>query len=205
VPADTISVQTLLDHIHWLSAELKRRAAASSEQEKLLLATRGVLQTLATNGNSSVPAIAHTRNTTRQNIQIIANRLAELGLVEFIPNPRHKKSDLLRLTEKGATTLAPVVARQGEFIDGLAAHLRQPELEAAVLCLADLRTFLGSPAGSVREHSTGAATAKRPARALGSFRRETPNPLPIPLPPQSTPVAIPQSYPEEESLPVNLL
>jgi DNA-binding MarR family transcriptional regulator len=204
MPADTKSVQTLQDQIHWLSAEFKRRAAASPEEGKLLLATRGVLQTLAENGDSSVPAIADARNTTRQNIQIIANRLAERSFVEFIPNPRHMKSDLLHLTEKGSALLASATAQEATFVEHLAIHLRKSEVDEAIHCLTHLRAILGSPIPAPRAApvATPTNTAKRPTRALPSPQIPSPTSAPS-MPEPAIPVAKPHM--EEESLPVNLL
>jgi DNA-binding MarR family transcriptional regulator len=204
VPADTNSVQTLLDQIHWLSAELKRRAAASPEQDKLLLAARSVLQTLSDEGDSSVPAIAHVRNTTRQNIQIIANRLTELGLVEFVPNPRHKKSDLLHMTEKGAAVLSSAATQQAAFVEDLAARLQKVEVDAALQCLAGLHASLsGTRAPTPRAHTTAPAATKRPVRSLPL--QPEPVPATAPIVPETTSIPVPTPYSDEESLPVNLL
>jgi DNA-binding MarR family transcriptional regulator len=198
VPTDTTSVQTLLDQIHWLSAELKRRAAASPDQDKLLLATRGVLEILANKGDQSVPAVAHARNTTRQNIQIIANRLAELGVVEFVANPRHKRSDLLHMTEKGSALLSSSAAQQAAFVENLAAGLRKPEVDIALQCLAELRGLLGASEAAAPAHAKPAAPAKRPVRALPLAHAQNPAAPVVPIP-----VVKPHS--EEDSLPVNLL
>jgi DNA-binding MarR family transcriptional regulator len=48
-----------------------------------------------------VPEIAKMRPTSRQRMQRLADELATEGLVEFIDNPRHRRSKLVRLTRKG--------------------------------------------------------------------------------------------------------
>lgn len=61
----------------------------------------GVLRTLVTEGPRTVPEIARTRPVSRQHCQTIANALRTKGFVEFIENPKHKRSMLLRVTKKG--------------------------------------------------------------------------------------------------------
>jgi len=119
--SDPNTLAELIDEIHWLSAELKRRTALRSEQQQVLLASKGLLNTLAEQGPRTVPAIAEARNTSRQNIQIIANRLAELGCIEFVPNPHHKKSDLVRLTLSGTALLKSSTRQETAVLHGIAA------------------------------------------------------------------------------------
>lgn len=61
----------------------------------------GVLKTLIRQGPHTVPDIARSRPVSRQHCQTIVNHLAEKGYVEFIENPRHKRSVLVRATRKG--------------------------------------------------------------------------------------------------------
>jgi DNA-binding MarR family transcriptional regulator len=61
----------------------------------------GFMRSLALLGPLTVPQIAQMRPTSRQRMQRLANELAAEGLVEFIPNPHHRRSQLVRLTAKG--------------------------------------------------------------------------------------------------------
>jgi DNA-binding MarR family transcriptional regulator len=61
----------------------------------------GFMRSLALLGPLTVPQIAEMRPTSRQRMQRLANELAAEGLVEFIANPKHQRSKLLRLTAKG--------------------------------------------------------------------------------------------------------
>ena len=47
-----------------------------------------------------MPQIAQMRPTSRQPMQRLADELAAEGLVEFIDNPRHWRSKLMRLTRR---------------------------------------------------------------------------------------------------------
>ena len=62
----------------------------------------GFMRSLATLGPLTVPQIAQMRPTSRQRMQRLADELAAEGLVEFIENPKHQRSKLVRLTPKGA-------------------------------------------------------------------------------------------------------
>ncbi|HVK82428.1 MAG TPA: MarR family transcriptional regulator [Verrucomicrobiae bacterium] len=63
----------------------------------------GVLRTLVSEGPMTVPEIARSRPVSRQHCQTIANALEAKGLIEFIDNPKHKRSMLLRITKSGRT------------------------------------------------------------------------------------------------------
>src|SRR5258708_946996 len=61
----------------------------------------GFIRSLALGGPLTVPEIAKMRPTSRQRMQRLADELAAERLVEFIDNPRHRRSKLVRLTRKG--------------------------------------------------------------------------------------------------------
>ncbi len=61
----------------------------------------GCLRTLVKEGPMSVPELARTKPVSRQHCQTTCNALESKGLVEFIDNPKHKKSKLVRVTKKG--------------------------------------------------------------------------------------------------------
>lgn len=61
----------------------------------------GFIRSLALFGPLTVPQIAEMRPTSRQRMQRLADELAAEGIVEFIDNPKHRRSKLVRLTRKG--------------------------------------------------------------------------------------------------------
>src|SRR5215207_6821637 len=61
----------------------------------------GFIRSLALLGPLTVPQIAQMRPTSRQRMQRLADELGAEGLVEFIDNPKHRRSKLVRLTRKG--------------------------------------------------------------------------------------------------------
>lgn len=61
----------------------------------------GFMRSLALLGPLTVPQIAQMRPTSRQRMQRLADELVAEGLVEFIDNPKHRRSKLVRLTPVG--------------------------------------------------------------------------------------------------------
>src|SRR5215475_13001145 len=71
----------------------------------------GLMRSLALLGPLTVPQIAQMRPTSRQRMQRLANELAADGLVEFIDNPKHRRSKLAKLTRKGNARYREMNAR----------------------------------------------------------------------------------------------
>ncbi len=71
----------------------------------------GFMRSLALLGLLTVPQIAQMRPTSRQRMQRLADELAAEGLVEFIDNPKHRRSKLVQLTRKGDTRYRELNAR----------------------------------------------------------------------------------------------
>jgi DNA-binding MarR family transcriptional regulator len=71
----------------------------------------GFMRSLALFGPLTVPQIAKMRPTSRQRMQRLADELAAEGLVEFVDNPKHRRSKLVRLTRKGDARYRELNAR----------------------------------------------------------------------------------------------
>src|SRR5690348_10370084 len=61
----------------------------------------GILRLLIRDGPMTPPELARIRPISRQHCLTIINQLAEQGYIEFVENPRHKRSHLARVTKKG--------------------------------------------------------------------------------------------------------
>ena len=106
----------------------------------------GFLHSLAVDGPQTVPQLARARPVTRQHIQQIANEAAAGGLIEFIDNPAHKRSKLLRLTPKGERVDAEMTERLKTFAGDLAEDFDSAELATAARVVNALRAKLtGAP------------------------------------------------------------
>lgn len=72
--------------------------------------TQARWQTLWTIGDRplSVPQVSRRLGVTRQNIQRLATQLVDEGLVRLVPNPDHRTSPLLTLTDTGRAILQDI-------------------------------------------------------------------------------------------------
>jgi len=102
----------------------------------------GLLQSLIANGPTTVPELARMRPVSRQHIQTMANEMAEEGLIEFRENPRHKRSKLVAITDKGAE----IYRNQGKAMEAegatLIGDLSLEDLETAARVIETLRAAL---------------------------------------------------------------
>ena len=88
----------------------------------------GFMRSLALIGPLTVPQIAQMRPTSRQRMQRLADELATEGLVEFIENPRHRRSVLVRLTRKGNARYRKLSARFLAIASTMGAELSEADI-----------------------------------------------------------------------------
>ncbi|GLS28384.1 DNA-binding transcriptional regulator, MarR family [Mesorhizobium albiziae] len=86
------------------------------------------MRSLALLGSLTVPQVAQMRPASRQRMQRLANELAAKGLVEFIDNPRHRRSKLVRLTPKGDTRYRELNARLLSTASTMGAALSEADI-----------------------------------------------------------------------------
>lgn len=98
----------------------------------------GFMRSLAVIGPLTVPQIAQMRPTSRQRMQRLADELAAEGLVEFIDNPRHRRSKLVRLTRKGETRYREMGARFLAIASTMGAELGEAEIRKTTEILQQL-------------------------------------------------------------------
>jgi DNA-binding MarR family transcriptional regulator len=88
----------------------------------------GFMRSLALLGPLTVPQIAQMRPTSRQRMQRLADELGAEGLVEFIDNPKHRRSKLVQLTPKGITRYRELNARFLEIASTLGVGLSEGDV-----------------------------------------------------------------------------
>jgi DNA-binding MarR family transcriptional regulator len=88
----------------------------------------GFMRSLALMGPLTVPQIAQMRPTSRQRMQRLADELAADGLVEFIDNPKHRRSKLARLTRKGEASYRELNARLLAIAATMGGDLSEPDI-----------------------------------------------------------------------------
>ncbi len=92
----------------------------------------GFLRSLALVGPLTVPEIARMRPTSRQRMQRLADELAAEGLVEFIDNPRHRRSKLVRLTREGSARYRQMSKRLLKIASTMGADLGETDIRKSV-------------------------------------------------------------------------
>src|SRR5262245_59027332 len=92
----------------------------------------GFMRSLALLGPLTVPQIAQMRPTSRQRMQRLADELAAEGLVEFVENPKHRRSKLVRLTRKGDARYQKLTARFLAIASTMDSDLREAEIQKSI-------------------------------------------------------------------------
>jgi len=91
--------------VTWLIRRLFRAMGAQADDyladTGLSAADRAVMEFLYPEEELSVPDIARRYDVSRQHVQVTVNGLVSKGLVRSIPNPKHKRSRLIRLSSLG--------------------------------------------------------------------------------------------------------
>ena len=92
----------------------------------------GFMRSLVLLGPLTVPQIAQMRPTSRQRMQRLANELAAEGLVEFIDNPKHRRSKLVRLTPEGDARYRKLNARLLSIASTMGVALREADIRKTI-------------------------------------------------------------------------
>lgn len=109
---------------------------------ELSRACRGVLRDLARLGPRTVPQLARGRPVSRQNVQMLVNRLVAEDLAELTRNPEHKRSQLVRLTSRGKALLEEMEKRETTLLSTIDLGLSLDELRVGARVLHRFREIL---------------------------------------------------------------
>ena len=103
-----------------------------------------VLQLLLHEGPQTVPRIGRARSTSRQNTQVLVNRMVAEKWVELTENPAHKRSALVRLTEEGRKLAQSATEREVGLHRLVIPQVTADDLEKTTALLARLREVLAN-------------------------------------------------------------
>ena len=137
----------VMNGVPWLHFRLQ------SEGEKLGAGTArrggvwGLLNSVIGQGPQTVPQLARARPVSRQHIQKLANEMAAAGLVRFVANPAHKRSQLIEATPLGLDTFARMNAGLGNLAERLGEDFTKEELFVAASVLERMRARLAAEQG----------------------------------------------------------
>ncbi len=111
----------------------------------------GFMRSLAMLGPLTVPQIAGMRPTSRQRMQRLADELAAEGLVEFVENPKHRRSKLVRLTGEGDARYRGLNGKLTALASTMGAGLSETEIrrtaEIVLQLTQDVTTKTGPKGG----------------------------------------------------------
>ncbi|MEU1081269.1 MarR family transcriptional regulator [Streptomyces sp. NPDC005908] len=131
-----------LTAVYDLVGTLYRRAQRSVEQEltggELSLGVRAVLTLLHRNGPMTVPQMGRAQAISRQFVQRMVNDAAAAGLVESVPNPAHRRSSLIRPTERGTAAITEVLGREHRLLRETGGGLTDADVTACLRVLGEL-------------------------------------------------------------------
>jgi DNA-binding MarR family transcriptional regulator len=135
---------TVLEETRALFHRLKVVVEQIHKEGQMSGGLRGVLRTLVTEGPRTVPQMARSRPTSRQHIQVLVNRLLELGLVELVDNPAHKRSHLVSLTPAGRNRIEAMNRREAALLKKLPVDISEKSLSSSSRTLKKLRELFES-------------------------------------------------------------
>jgi DNA-binding MarR family transcriptional regulator len=201
--SDLQDLRSLLDEVNLLAVRLRQFQRPPDTLETIPAAGRSILKILDLAGPQTVPQMARTRSTTRQNIQVLVDRLESDGWVKLSPNPAHQRSQLVKLTARARDTIPKLQQDEEALLSRIIPSLSREGVQATREFLRLIEGALAQEdptpeaptAASTSAENSGAAPAEEPqAATVEKADEETVSPEP----PYETP-------PENEELPVNLL
>jgi DNA-binding MarR family transcriptional regulator len=136
------ALETLIAETISLYQRLRAVAEELHGFERLSGGKRGVLRDLYQNGMQTVPQMARSRPVSRQHIQTIVNPLYEEGLVEFVENPAHRRSRLVRLTRKGAELVEEMERRETDLLSRFTIDVSEQDIIDSASVLRSFREAL---------------------------------------------------------------
>ncbi len=162
-PSDVPSpFEVLTGEIRLAFHQLKATAESLHEDRRGLgAAHRGVLESLFRAGPQTVPALARARPVARQHIQILANRLIELGLVRTAANPANRRSPLLELSPAGRRKFEAMQTRERRAMAKAKLRISKARMKAAAETLRALRAALAAMADRRGAPATKARRRRR--------------------------------------------
>ena len=160
----TSQIEALFAEVNAVAIRLRGGLSLIGREDGYSGGVSAVLEALGGDGPRTVPGVARERGTSRQNIQVVVNRLKEAGLVVLEGNPAHKRSALVRLTEQGKSALHQIRQAGNRRLEGLSAQIREEDLACARRVLSQIRqSLVGRGENEIDlEHSS-----PRPSRSLG--------------------------------------
>ncbi len=128
-----LAIRANFQNLKALGDELHREAGITTSM-------RAVLEYLHGGEPDTVPHIARAKEVSRQHIQKLVDGLAARGLVEFIPNPAHRRSQYVGLTLAGKQAFQAILDREKAVLRSLSGGMGE---EGVAVALNSMDQLLG--------------------------------------------------------------
>ncbi|MFE7129834.1 MarR family winged helix-turn-helix transcriptional regulator [Streptomyces sp. NPDC057638] len=140
-----------LTEVLGLTGLLYRRVLRAVERtapaQGLSVGVRTVLDLLRGQGPLTVPQMSHHQALSRQFLQRMVHEAAGLRFVEIRPNPAHRRSPLIHLTDEGLAAITAVTARERAALRETGGDLTEAEVAACVRVLDQMLTLFDDGRG----------------------------------------------------------
>ncbi|MEQ8746189.1 MarR family transcriptional regulator [Pyruvatibacter sp.] len=137
----------VMNSVPWLYFRLQAQSQNLGTENAQRGGAWGILNSVITQGPQTVPQLARARPVSRQHIQKLANEMAADGLIQFVANPAHRRSQLIEATPKGLDAYARMNASLGELADALGKDFSKEELFVAASVIERMRAKLADTQG----------------------------------------------------------
>ena len=111
---------------------LKKGVEFVHKGSDLSVGVRGIIEIISDQGAMTVPHLAKLRHMSRQSIQVMVDQMQKVGWVETKPNPFHKKSSLIELTDEGKKAFKNMQDQEIKHMKKLDIDVPQKKLEEAL-------------------------------------------------------------------------
>ena len=138
--SDREELRALLAEVYLLALRL-RQPRGLHPRDGIPFAGRNILRILQ-DTERTVPQIARVRSTTRQNIQVLVDRLADAGWVTLVPNPAHRRSKLVKLTDHARSALPRLLQDETALLTDLLPTLDRAEVRTTLVVLKRIEAAL---------------------------------------------------------------
>lgn len=137
-----------LYRVFWRTRRLFQRLGTEFQPvpggEPLSPPQRAVLEFLDREDRQTVPDLARSRSVSRQHIQVSVNELVDRGWLQTLPNPAHRRSPLIALTQAGRERLANAQLTEETMVNEIGRHFSPEDLATTARTLAALEEFFNS-------------------------------------------------------------
>lgn len=126
----TEEIALLVADIYEAAGALRKSGEAVAKAEGQTQA-RWQLLSVISGEPASVPRAARRLGLSRQGVQRIANNLVDDGLAQWRPNPDHRASPLLTLTDAGGRALTAITDRASAAQRAITVDIEDADIVAA--------------------------------------------------------------------------